>query len=173
MARPAVTAISPRSGPVAGGNVVTITGTGFTGATSVRFGTVTTTHFTVKSSTKITVTVPAQSAGTHDVNVTTAGGRSVSNSVDKYTYGALPTVTSLSPSSGTTAGGNVITITGTGFTGATSVRFGTVSTTHFTVKSSTKITVTVPAQKAGTHDVNVTTPAGRSVSNSVDKYTYK
>ena len=86
VAQPTVTAVSPPSGPAAGGNVVTITGTGFTGATSVRFGTVTTTHFTVKSSTRITVTVPAQSASTHDVNVTTPGGRSVSNSVDKYTY---------------------------------------------------------------------------------------
>ena len=84
--RPAVTAVSPRSGPTSGGNVVTITGTGFTGATSVRFGTVTTTHFTVNSSTRITVTVPPQSAGTHDVNVTTPGGRSASSSVDKYTY---------------------------------------------------------------------------------------
>ena len=86
---------------------------------------------------------------------------------------AKPTVTRVSPSSGSTAGGNVVTISGTGFTKATSVRFGTVTTTHFTVKSSTKITVTVPAQKAGTHDVNVTTPSGRSASNSTDKYTYK
>jgi hypothetical protein len=85
-ARPVVTGVSPRSGPTSGGNVVYITGTGFTGATSVRFGTVTTTHFTVHSSTKITVTVPPHAVGAHDVNVTTSGGRSLSNSVDKYTY---------------------------------------------------------------------------------------
>ena len=37
-AAPVVTAISPRSGGVGGGTTVTVTGSGFTGATSVRFG---------------------------------------------------------------------------------------------------------------------------------------
>ena len=35
---PAVTAVSPASGPTTGGTVVTISGSGFTGANAVKFG---------------------------------------------------------------------------------------------------------------------------------------
>jgi hypothetical protein len=171
--RPTVTGLSPSSGPTCWGPVVTITGTGFTGAATVRIGKLVCYHFTVVSSTKITLKMPPQSAGTRDVQVTTAGGRSLVNSHDQYTYRPRPTVTGLSAHSGSTKGGNLITITGTGFSHATSVRFGLVRTTHFTVVSSTKITVKVPAQSAGTHDVEVTTSGGRSHPNSHDKYTYK
>src|ERR1019366_7947378 len=61
---PAVTSISPSSGPTTGGTTVTITGTNFTGATKVGFGAVAATSFTVVSSTEITAVSPAQAAGT-------------------------------------------------------------------------------------------------------------
>ena len=48
-----------------------------------------------------------------------------------------PTVTGLSPTSGPLAGGTPVTITGTGFTGATAVDFGTTAATSYTVVSST------------------------------------
>ncbi|MEA2315780.1 MAG: hypothetical protein QOI03_2472, partial [Solirubrobacteraceae bacterium] len=44
---PAVTGISPSSGPAAGGTSVSITGTSFTGATAVRFGSAAASNFTV------------------------------------------------------------------------------------------------------------------------------
>ena len=53
-----------------------------------------------------------------------------------------------------------MTITGTGFTGATKVLFGTVAATSFTVVSSTQITAASPARAAGEYDVFVTTPRG-------------
>ncbi|MBF9220547.1 IPT/TIG domain-containing protein [Hymenobacter ruricola] len=73
---------------------------------------------------------------------------------------AQPTITGLSPASGA-AGSNVV-ITGSGFTGATSVRFGELSAV-FTVNSSTQITAVVP-RAASTQLLNVTTGAGFAFS---------
>ena len=75
--------------------------------------------------------------GTVDVTVTTPGGTSATSPADQFTYVAAPTVTGLSPTSGPAAGGTLVTITGTGFTGATAVDFGTTPATSFTVVSDT------------------------------------
>jgi hypothetical protein len=75
---------------------------------------------------------------------------------------ALPVITSLSPANGAVAGGDAVSITGTGFTGATDVSFGGVSGTNLVVNSDTSISVTSPAGTAGDATVVVTTPAGDS-----------
>ena len=76
-----------------------------------------------------------------------------------------PTVTALNPSSGPTVGGNTVVITGTNFTGATAVRFGSISATNFVVNSAIKITAIAPAGPQGsTINVTVTTSAGTSSS---------
>ena len=86
---------------------------------------------------------------------------------------APPTVTNLNPSSGPAAGGTVVTITGTGFTGATAVDFGTAAATNVTVNSATQITATSPAGTGGsTVDVTVIGPNGTSAIGSPDRYTY-
>ena len=76
MAAPTVTSVSPNIGPTTGGTTVIITGTGFTGATAVKFGATAAASYTVNSSTQITATSPAGSAATVDVRVTTVGGTS-------------------------------------------------------------------------------------------------
>jgi hypothetical protein len=168
---PAVTALSPSGGSAAGGDQVTITGTGFTGATGVAFGTVAAAAFTVDSDTRITATSPAGS-GTVDVTVTTPAGTSATGTDDQFTYAVpLPAVTALSPSGGSAAGGDQVTITGTGFTGATGVDFGTVAAAAFTVDSDTRITATSPAG-SGTVDVTVTTLAGTSATGTDDQFSY-
>ena len=86
VAAPAVTSVSPASGPSTGGTSVTITGTGLSGATAVTFGATAATGFTVNSSTQITATSPAGAAGTVDIRVTTAGGTSVTSAADQFTY---------------------------------------------------------------------------------------
>ena len=145
-AAPTFSNILPTSGTTAGGTSVTITGTGFTGATSVTFGGTAATSFTVVSNTSITATTPAGTAGAASIVITTPGGTATGT----YTYTAsAPSFTSVSPTSGTTAGGTSVTITGTGFTGATAVTFGTTPATSFTVNSATSITATTPAGTAG------------------------
>ena len=64
-----------------------------------------------------------------------------------------------------------MTITGTGFTGATAVDFGTTPATGLTVVNATTITADSPAG-TGAVDVTVVTPAGTSPTSSADRFTY-
>jgi hypothetical protein len=130
-------------------------------------------NVTVLSDSQITADAPAGSAGTVDVTVTTVGGTSATSSSDQYTYVAAPVVTGVSPSSGSTDGGTTVTISGSGFAGASSVMFGTNSATVFTVVSDTQITADSPARSAGTVDVTVTTLGGTSATSSADQFTYQ
>jgi hypothetical protein len=82
------------------------------------------------------------------------------------------TVTSIFPTSGITVGGTSVSITGTDFTGATSVKFGSVEASSFTVNSTTSITATSPAGSVGAVDITVTTAVGTSATSSADKFTY-
>jgi hypothetical protein len=83
---PIVTALSPATGPEAGGTLVTITGAHFTGATAVEFGVAAATDFEVISATKISAIAPAVAASTVQVKVTTPNGVSADTAADNYTY---------------------------------------------------------------------------------------
>ncbi|MEV7471830.1 IPT/TIG domain-containing protein, partial [Streptomyces kronopolitis] len=125
-APPAVISVSPASGSTGGGTGVTVTGTGFTGATAVRFGATQGTAVTVISDTQITVISPP-GTGTVQVTVTTPAGTSNQFVTFAYTTTPAPVLTALDPSSGPAVGGTVVTLSGSGFSGATAVRFGSVS----------------------------------------------
>jgi hypothetical protein len=86
---PSVTAISPASGPVAGGTPMTIRGTGLVGASRVAFGPNTATNVVAVSGTELTATSPAGS-GNVEVTVTTPAGTSAVSSGDRFAYGAVP-----------------------------------------------------------------------------------
>ena len=176
-AAPAVTGLTPANGPAAGGSSVTITGSGFIGATAVNFGATDATTFTVDNDASITATAPAGTAGsTVDVTVTNASAETSATGIaDQYTYDfPVPTVTSLSPTNGPAAGGTSVTITGSGFSGATAVNFGADPATGFTINNATQITATAPAGTGGsTVDVTVTTPGGTSSTAGVgNDYSY-
>jgi Bacterial Ig-like domain (group 3)/Autotransporter beta-domain/IPT/TIG domain len=83
----------------------------------------------------------------------------------------VPVITSITPTSGSSSGGTVVAITGTGLTGATAVTFGTTNATSFTVNSPTQITAIAPAG-ANTVDITVTNPAGTSAISAADRFTY-
>ncbi|WP_265806226.1 IPT/TIG domain-containing protein, partial [Wenjunlia tyrosinilytica] len=117
---PVVTAITPVSGPLAGGNTVTVTGSHLIEALTVRFGT-TAASFTSVSDVQLTAVAPPGAAGTVQLTVTTAGGTSVGV---PYRYLAAPAITAVSPTQGPAAGGNTVTLTGSNLTEATAVAFG-------------------------------------------------
>jgi alpha-tubulin suppressor-like RCC1 family protein len=151
---PTVIAVKPRKGPANGGTTVTITGTDFTGATEVKFGSTSASSFTVNSDTSITAVSPAEPAGRVDVTVTNTWGTSAISLADRYRV--TPTVTGLSPNIGPAAGGTSVTVTGSGFatgTTATRFRFGTTKATSVNCTSTTTCTVVSPAHAAGTVDV--------------------
>ncbi len=81
----------------------------------------------------------------------------------------VPEVTGVSPSTGPTAGGTTVTLTGSGFTGATAVMFGAAPATSFTIHSDTQITAVAPAGN-GSVNVTVTTPAGTSATSSSNAF---
>ena len=169
---PSVTGISPTSGPSTGGTKLTISGVNLKGATAVDFGTEPASSFTVRSNSSVTAVAPASAPAEVDVTVTTGGGRSATGAADRFTFlPPRPTVTTLTPDSGPTTGGTVVIITGTGFSGASSVEFATVSAA-FVVKSNTSITATTPAEPKGKVDVIVVTAGGASAGGSADRFSF-
>ncbi|MER5358062.1 IPT/TIG domain-containing protein [Streptomyces sp. NPDC002785] len=158
IATPTISSIAPNQGSVEGGNTVALTGTGFTGATSVRFGTVAAAFIAV-SETQATAVAPAAPVGTVNVTITTPGGTSAGI---PYTYVAVPVLGSVAPAQGPLGGGNSITLSGTGFTGTTSVHFGANAASSFAFVSANQLTATVPAGGPGPVPVTVTTPGGTS-----------
>jgi hypothetical protein len=73
---------------------------------------------------------------------------------------SLPIVTGLSPNSGVSSGGTVVTITGTELGDTTAVYFGGTAAAAFRVDSDTQVTAVTRAQTNGTIDVTVTNSAG-------------
>jgi cysteine-rich repeat protein len=169
---PRVTSMSVASGPATGGTSVVVTGTGFTGATEVAFGGTPAASFTVDGDTSITAVSPAASAGTVDVTVTTAGGTSAASASDQFTFIGAPTVSGISPNSGTVDGGTAVTITGANFTDAIAVDFGE-DAAAFAVNDDSSITALSPAAEApDTVHVTVVTAGGTSPTSPADRFTY-
>ena len=161
---PTITSVTPSTGPTTGGTSVAITGQGFTGATTVKFGSTSAPSFVVNSDTQITATSPAESGGVVDITVTTPQTTSATGAADKFTFATFPVVTGISPSQGDPAGGTTVVISGSGFTGATSVTFATSPAISLTVNSDSQITVVTPPG-SGLVSVVVTTPSGSSNPN--------
>lgn len=86
---------------------------------------------------------------------------------------AAPIVTAISPSAGSTSGGTAVSITGSGFTGAAAVRFGSSPALSFVVNSDNLITALTPVNVPGAIDVTVTALTGTSVMTVADRYTYQ
>lgn len=80
------------------------------------------------------------------------------------------TLSTVSPSYGAAAGGLGVTLTGTGFTGATSVTFGGIAATSVNVVSSTTVTAVTPAHAVGAVDVVMITPS--SSAEKTNGFTY-
>ena len=120
--------------------------------------------------TSITADSPA-GTGTVDVTVTTPAGTSATSPADQFTYVAAPTVTAISPASGTAAGGTPVTITGTDFTGATAVDFGTVAATDVTVVNRHHDHGDQPGgHRHGGRDCD--DAGGTSATSAADQFTY-
>ncbi len=82
-----------------------------------------------------------------------------------------PVITSISPTAGPTTGGTVVTIAGSGFSGATAVGFGSVPAESFSVTSDTTITAAAP-DGSGSVAVTVLGPGGTSAVTTAATFTY-
>jgi hypothetical protein len=87
-------------------------------------------------------------------------------------YEPPPTVRRVSPARGPAGGGTTVSITGSNFTAAAAVSFGSNAAASVTVNSATSITAVSPAQSAGRVDVTVTTPSGTSPTSRRDHFRF-
>ena len=117
--------VGPSRGPSVGGQTVKIKGTGFVEGASVTIGGAAT-SVVVVSETEITAKTSAHAAGEAEVVVSDAGG--TSSGGPKYTYLAAPTVESITPGQGPTAGGTAVKVKGTGFLEGATVTVGGAAT---------------------------------------------
>ena len=160
---PVISTISPSSGIAT--TTVTLTGSDFTGATSVLVDGTSAT-FVVVNSSRLTFTAPTHVDAAVGVTVTTPSG--TSNSAT-FTYstpvpGAAPVISSVTPSSGASL--SAVALTGTGLTGATSVTFGGAAQSYV-VANDTSITIaSVTTHADGAVAVLDTTSNGTSNSGS-------
>ena len=153
---PTISAVAPVTDTI--GQTITITGTNFTGAT-VTVGTLAATNVVVVNPTSITAKIPVGvPLGAATVIVVTGGGPATFGITIIATGGTGPTITAVTPASGTV--GQAITITGTNLTGAT-VTVGGIAATNVVVVGPTSITANIPAGvPAGAATIIVTTGAG-------------
>ncbi len=167
-APPSVTWLDPRF--AVPGTEVTIWGKGFSGATTVDFGSTPATIVSLSART-IVATAPPETP-TSVVNVKVIGPGGTSTAPDQFNYG--PAIKWVSPSSASSSGGTTVTIHGAGFTGATSVSFGgSLATLDSVASNGRSLTVTVPPGTAGqTIDVTVNAGGSRTKTSSSDHFTY-
>ncbi len=118
-----------------------------------------------------------QGSTTYDFRIVAKNGIGTSFGGNlKFTTGVAgqkPVIQKLSPNKGTTAGGTIVKIKGLGFTGATSVMFGSTPAESFTIKNEKQIEAVAPAGTAGAVEVTVTTPVGTSEAVPADVFTFK
>ena len=160
-------AIIPGTGPTDGGNIVTVTGTGFVSGTSVSFGETPAESVAYVSSTVLTVVAPAGDSGLVDV-VVTRPDQQQAIAFNSYLYATsdpdivAPTIISLSPTVGPETGGSVVELHGAGFQTGATVFFGADAASGVTVVSPQLLVVHTGAAGAGTVSVTVTNPDGGS-----------
>ncbi|MCI0341791.1 MAG: IPT/TIG domain-containing protein [Planctomycetales bacterium] len=172
-ASPTLSAIAPTAGPNSGGTPVTLTGTNFYPGATVTVGGNVATTVTVAGATTITCVTPsvAPAIGPQSVVVTNADGQSATLAGGFNALGPTPTLTAVSPASGTTGGGTLVTLTGTNFFAGATITFGGALATSVTVTSTTSITCLTPAGTAGAATIVVTNADGQAATLG-SGYTY-
>lgn len=163
-----LTRISPTSGPLGGGGTLTVKGRGLITTTSVRFGDVAVAPSSVLDD-QVTVTVPpAQTAGPVPVTVVT---RSNSYGRATYTYVGPPNIASVTPSTGSRAGGAPVLIRGAELAFTQAVTIGGVAAAFGIISNTQIAAVTPPAGAPGPANVVVTTTGGNATATGAFVYT--
>lgn len=156
---PTLARLTPSSGATNVTTIVVVTGTNLVNIRSVRLGS-TSLSYTPVSATSMKIFVKARPAGGAALVVTTAGGTS-----NALTWTAVaparPVIRTLSPAIGLTTTATAVTVSGSGFTGATRVTIGGRAVS-FSRVSATTIRFTAPARRAGKVSVVVRGPGGTS-----------
>ena len=162
----AIKSFNPAVGPTTGGLTVAISGDSLSDDMSVNFGAYSATHIHCGgSTTDCIVTSPTGSVDSSVHLTITVDGITSAPSKNVFSFAVFPTLTLMTPSSGTT--GSTITITGTGFSmvaGKTTFTFSGIPATGVTCASATTCSAVVPGMAAQTVNVLVTVD-GHTIRN--------
>ena len=151
-AAPTITSFTPSSGPI--GTVVTVTGTNLATVTTANVnGTVAQINVT-----SITLIIAAGTT-TGKITVTTPDG--TATSATDFIIIPAPVIATFNPSSGPI--GQVVTLTGSNFTGVTVVKFNGIAAVTITDNTDTSLKATVPTG-ASTGKITLITPGGTTTS---------
>ena len=168
---PRVNFATPSSGPATGGVSITVVGAEFRPGARVVIGDQVYVDgqpggCSVASSSMITLTTRASIPGSHDVTVIDATG--VEGRADEgFLAMATPSVSSVFPVAGSSAGGTVLTLTGDNFVPGTGVEINGVNQPQVSVVSLTQLRVVTEAGvPGGPYPLSVTVPGGASTSSS-------
>jgi len=154
---PNVTQVSPLTGTVLGGTVLSITGGGLSEVTAVTVGGAACTQVTVLSPTLVRATTPAGAVGQAAIRVIAPSGTTLAP--QPFTY-VQQQVASIVPNTGSYTGGTAITITGQYLAGTTGVTIGGVPCTNMVAVSATQVTAVTPAGSVGAVDVVISGSKG-------------
>lgn len=164
-------AVTPGQGPSTGGTFVTITGSDFNTESAALIKVLFCTSFaanqdcaavpsgeiSAKSKTEVVVAAPAHVAGLADVVVINPDGQA-GVAAQAYLYLPPPKILDVKPASGSTLGGTVVTLTGTGFQSGAEVLVGGAKGSEVSVDSGTKLTLKTPPGAAGPAALVVVNP---------------
>ena len=158
-----VTSVVPAVGLPAGGETVTVYGSGFADGAQVTFGGVPATEIQFVGQGQLNCKTPAHDPGVVAVRVTNPNG-DWGELANAFTYQSAeqPEILFISPQRGSTAGGTQVTITGRRFMSGATVKFANDDATSVVVTDSTTITCRTPAHAKGMVNVTVTNPGGLS-----------
>lgn len=160
-----VTNITPNQGTVLGGIEATVTGANFIMGTQVTIGGEAALDVKVVSPTTITVTVPPNTPGLKDVVAYNAyGSYTLKSAFLYYVEQSTPTITEISPNIGSAAGGDKITVKGSGFMSGSNFKLliGENPANNVIIKSPTELTAITPPGIPGYKDVTVINDDGGS-----------
>ena len=157
---PQLSDFSPRFGT--SGTVITIRGINLGCVRSVNIGGVQAASFTILSDNEIRAVVGGGATGA--IQLISPNGNV---SKELFTFLVPPIITAVNPSA--LQPGATVVITGRNFLGATSVRFGSIEASIFTINSDSRITAVIPQTLGSSATVRVQTPAGTAQFTTVSR----
>ena len=169
---PILTRVEPDNDMVTGGANVQIIGENFQDGATVTIGGNAASNVIFVSPTELAVAVPVGIVGTADVVVTNPDGKS-STLAGGFTYIELPppTLTRVEPDNDIVIGGATIQIVGENFQDGATVTIGGNAASNVIFDSPTELMAEAPAGIAGSADIVVTNPDGKS-DTLVSGFTY-
>ncbi|MEP7155658.1 MAG: DUF1800 family protein [Betaproteobacteria bacterium] len=162
-AAPTLTSFSPQSAAI--GATVTFTGTNFANGSTVKFNGIASSSVTWQAATSLKAVVPAN-ATTGKVVIISAGSSITSTSDFVVSAPTTPVITSFTPTSG--EAGTVVTVNGTGLSGVSAVRFGSVAVVTVANVTATSLQATVPV---GASSGKISVTSGSATATSPTDFT--